>query len=95
MDIFDNEIGSIEVRGLRFGLDQQEYLDDIQTWTGGPIGTPGDTDGNGIVDLADLNNVLLNWGMCPADPGCLGDLDGDGLVNLNDLNEVLLNWTTS
>ncbi|MCA9292389.1 MAG: hypothetical protein KDA20_01090 [Phycisphaerales bacterium] len=52
---------------------------------------PGDTDGNNTVDLADLNNVLFNFG----GPGPLGDVDNSGGVDLTDLNLVLFNFGTS
>jgi hypothetical protein len=47
------------------------------------VGVLGDTDGNGVVDLADLNNVRNHFG-----GGGPGDTDGDGLVSLTDLNNV-------
>jgi hypothetical protein len=53
-------------------------------------GCPGDADGNGAVDLADLNIVLANFGTASDS----GDLDGDGLVNLSDLNVLLGNFGT-
>ena len=46
---------------------------------------PGDTDGSGAIDLADLNLVLANFGQ---DTGS-GDTDGNGAVDLADLNIVL------
>lgn len=54
----------------------------------------GDTDGDGEVDLDDLNNVRNNFG---ASGAADGSLDGDaypfdGVVNLNDLNGVRNNF---
>ncbi|MCA9292292.1 MAG: hypothetical protein KDA20_00600 [Phycisphaerales bacterium] len=49
---------------------------------------PGDTNGDNVVDLTDLNNVLFNFGSA----GPLGDVDGSGLVDLTDLNLVLFNF---
>ncbi|MFI4853737.1 MAG: M14 family zinc carboxypeptidase [Phycisphaerales bacterium JB065] len=46
---------------------------------------PGDTTGDGSVDLADLNLVLANFGTDTSD----GDTNGDGSVDLADLNAVL------
>jgi Ca2+-binding EF-hand superfamily protein len=44
--------------------------------------------GDGAVDLADLNLVLANFGTNnPA-----GDANGDGVVDLADLNLVLANF---
>lgn len=53
-----------------------------------PIGCPGDVNDDGLIDLADLNIVLGNFGV----PGKIGDATGDGLVNLADLNTVLSNF---
>lgn len=49
---------------------------------------PGDFDGNGVVDGADLGTLLLQWNTSsPAH-----DLDGDDLVSGADLGLLLLNW---
>ena len=50
--------------------------------------TPGDVNGDGRVDSADLGMLLSNWG----NPGA-GDLDADGVVNSNDLGILLSGWT--
>jgi hypothetical protein len=46
---------------------------------------PADVTGDGVVDLADLNLVLANFGMDTDE----GDANGDGTVDLADLNLVL------
>jgi hypothetical protein len=54
-----------------------------------PAGTPpipGDLDGNGVVNGADLAAVLAYWGT-PA-----GDVNGDGTTDGSDLAVVLGNW---
>jgi hypothetical protein len=51
---------------------------------------PGDVNGDGVVDVLDLLEVLAAWGPCP---GCPADINGDGVVNVLDLLEVLANWT--
>lgn len=51
---------------------------------------PGDVTGDNIVDLADLNAVLGNFGQ----GGPAGDANGDGVVDLMDLNLVLGNFGT-
>lgn len=55
--------------------------------TGTPA-CPGDINGDGSVDLADLNLVLANFGSA----GPAGDANGDGAVDLADLNIVLANF---
>jgi len=53
----------------------------------------GDFDGNGFVDILDLNIVLGNWNqVAPAGAPLTGDWSGNGLVDVLDLNLVLGNW---
>jgi len=55
------------------------------------IPCPADLDGNGVVDLNDLNLVLANFGQQVPQ----GDANGDGWVDLNDLNIVLSAFGTT
>ncbi|MBL0922202.1 MAG: hypothetical protein IBJ10_08760 [Phycisphaerales bacterium] len=48
---------------------------------------PGDTNGDLVVDFADLNAVLGNFNQ--SGPGLVGDFDNDGDVDFGDLNVVL------
>ena len=58
------------------------------------ITIPGDTNGDGVVDIQDLNNVRNQFGAMGA--GVLGDtLPFDGVVDINDLNAVRNNFGTS
>lgn len=50
---------------------------------------PGDLDGNGIVNVSDLLQVLAAWG---SNPGHAADINGDGTVNVTDLITLLANW---
>lgn len=55
--------------------------------------TPGDLDGDGDVDGADLGLMLGAWGPCDRNcPPCLGDLNGDCAVNGADLGVLLGSW---
>ena len=49
--------------------------------------TPGDLDGNGNVDAADLSVLLSSWGTASA------DLNGDGSTDASDLAILLGNWS--
>ena len=51
---------------------------------------PGDINGDGIVDGADMGLMLLYWGQCD---NCPADLDGDGEVSGADVGLLLVNWT--
>jgi YVTN family beta-propeller protein len=54
---------------------------------------PGDVDGDGDVDTADLLLLLAAWGDCPDPPEeCPADFDGDGDVDTADLLILLANW---
>ncbi len=54
---------------------------------------PGDTNGDGVVNLNDLNNVRNHFG--ESGPGIPGDADGSGDVTLVDLNLVRNNFGTT
>ena len=58
---------------------------------GGAPDCPGDLDGDGDVDLADLATLLAAYGTCAGDPGYNpdADLDADGDVDLADLAALL------
>ena len=51
---------------------------------------PGDIDGNGVVNGADLGLLLAAWGACGTP--CPGDLDGNGVINGADLGLLLAAW---
>jgi len=61
----------------------------VVTRTPGGPGVPGDLNGDGAVDPADLGMLLGAWGPCP---GCNADIDGDGIVGPADLGILLGNW---
>jgi len=54
---------------------------------------PGDLDGDGDVDFADLLQLLSAWGPCTSIPECFEDLDGSGEVGFGDLLILLANWS--
>ena len=51
---------------------------------------PGDVNGDGVVDVEDLLQLLAAWGACK---GCPEDLDGNGAVDVDDLLILLANWS--
>jgi probable HAF family extracellular repeat protein len=52
----------------------------------------GDVDADGDVDATDLDELLTNWGACPACGACPADLDGDCNVGIIDFLTLLGNW---
>ena len=61
----------------------------------GPVAPgPGDVNGDGCVNSADLGLVLASFGQQPQSPGLhLVDLDGDFVVGPSDLGMLLALWT--
>ena len=51
-----------------------------------------DTDGNGLVNVSDLLNVIASWGLCDEGDPCPADTDGNGIVNVSDLLTVIAGW---
>lgn len=76
-EVFDISRNGRFVTGVARGSGFQAFLIDLYP------SVAGDTDGNGVVDLDDLNNVRNNFG-----GSGLGDTDGDNDVDLDDLNAV-------
>ncbi|MBL0921612.1 MAG: choice-of-anchor B family protein [Phycisphaerales bacterium] len=76
-------------RDLGAGSIVEAAVDDVQVYFRGCDATavPGDTNGDGVVDFADLNNVLSTFNQTGS--GLIGDVDGDGDVDFGDLNLVL------
>ncbi len=73
-------------RGDVFDLGAVEYAG-----LGAPPGQLlGDTNGDCVIDIFDLNNVRNNFGSSA--PGILGDTDNDGVVGIADLNNVRNNF---
>jgi hypothetical protein len=54
----------------------------------------GDIDGNGVVNISDLSQLLSNYGTLTGATFADGDLDGDGDVDINDLTLMLSAYGT-
>ena len=60
----------------------------IQTYVCGSA-VPGDVNGDGVVDFADLVGLLGSWGVCLVGEPCPADIDGNGSVDFGDLVALL------
>jgi len=58
---------------------------------GCPAAQPGDLDGNGVVDVFDLLELLGAWGPCDGS-SCPADLNSSGAVDVFDLLDLLTAW---
>jgi hypothetical protein len=70
--------------GFSLDLDADSIPDECRT-------VPGDLDGDGFVNGADLGLLLLAWGPCPRT--CMADINDNSLVDGQDLGLLLLQWT--
>lgn len=50
----------------------------------------GDVNGDGLVNVEDILQVMAQWGTCGI--SCPEDLDGDGVVGVADLLIIVANW---
>ncbi len=57
-----------------------------------PCFAKGDTDGNGVLDITDVNALIAAWG-AQYDP-CV-DFDKNGVVGIDDVNVIINNWGTT
>ena len=58
------------------------------------VPTPGDVNGDDLVNVQDLLAMINAWGPCPppCPPMCAGDFTDDCTVNVSDLLMVINNW---
>ncbi|MHC4908095.1 MAG: hypothetical protein ACYTF9_00040 [Planctomycetota bacterium] len=58
-----------------------------------PAPGDGDTNADGVVNVEDLVNVIVAWGVCDPRVACPADIDCNGVVDVQDLIAVILNWS--
>ena len=59
---------------------------------GTPVLCPADTNGDQVVDVVDLVNVIVDWGCTGGPPSCSGDVNADGIVDVQDLVMTIVGW---
>jgi len=96
-DVFTIGAGQLPLDGVRSLLRNGTTADNSPTNFAGAVGhidlgapVAGDTNGDRVVDVVDLNNVRNNFGAIG--PDILGDTNGDDEVNIADLNAVRNNF---
>ena len=55
-----------------------------------PPACAGDTNGDAVVDVQDMVNVILDWGTDGSTNG--GDVTGNGTVDVEDLVAIILSF---
>lgn len=88
MEIERSEAGS-------YSISRWAYQDDgspILTGQVPPTPCPGDLDGSGMVDSADLGSLLASWGNCGKKGPCPADIDGNARVDAADLGLLIAGW---
>ncbi len=86
----DPSLSNGSTSATSFASDHRPVVFDVLLEAAPVANCPGDTNGDNLVNFADLNTVLADFGMSAA--GLAGDVNGDGVVNFTDLNEVLANF---
>ncbi|MBC8310221.1 MAG: hypothetical protein ISR75_06245 [Phycisphaerales bacterium] len=76
-----------DIEDLRVG-GQEFFVDCFYSEATTAPSIPGDVDGDGDVDLADLLALIAAWGSGDA----AADVNGDGVVNTADLLILIANW---
>jgi hypothetical protein len=86
IDSNDNIVGLSAGGGTPEGFEENDLSASNDC---GDPGVPGDANGDGLVNVADILTVMDNWGPCD---GCPEDLNSDGFVDVVDLLEIVANW---
>lgn len=91
INYFDNNIFSRNLEETQKILYRDRIRAAIATWqtTDCDTAEPGDLNGDGKIDGADMGQMLMDWGVCD---GCASDLDGDGDVDGADFGRFLMLW---
>jgi Dockerin type I domain len=75
-------------------VDVWATIDHLYVGYADPGLTPGDVNGDGVVDQSDLGLLLAAYDYCDGDPNYnpAADFDGDGCVGQPDLGVLLANY---
>ena len=91
-DVDDSGFKHISAEYLHSGDGEEEDpFDDVEFVQDDQQECPGDFNGDGEVNGADLGIMLGVWGDCSS-PDCIGDINGDGEIDGADLGLFLGYW---
>lgn len=99
LDVYGGELADCNTNGMPDLLEilLDPSLDTTGNWELDACtkNVPGDLNGDGLVDDADLAALLDAWGPCPRGVTCPADIDASGAVDGVDLAVLLGNWGMS
>lgn len=94
--VADQPFDAVQLWAGRIPLDESVQVASVTTaFTDPPVelGCPGDTNGDEVVNLDDLDNLLMNFGDRSGVLGVEGgDVNGDHIVDLDDLDLLLVHF---
>lgn len=71
---------------------RSKLINNNLTFSNITLTAPGDTNGDGIVNIKDVTPIAVNWlkkvPPAPAD----ADINSDDVINLKDITYIALNW---
>jgi len=81
---FSGQVWNASVYGnSTYAIQLSSYRNQILSYL-----TPGDLNGDSIVNIADISKVAVNWLTTSTD----GDANHDGIVNISDVSYIASNW---
>ncbi|UCD73817.1 MAG: hypothetical protein JSV91_08450 [Phycisphaerales bacterium] len=84
-DVYALDDGS----GFGYQTFRNDLIANMQLVVGVPASCPADVNGDGVVNIDDVFDILGAWGPCD---DCPEDVNGDGTVNIDDLFAILGAW---
>ncbi|HWB19927.1 MAG TPA: dockerin type I domain-containing protein [Phycisphaerales bacterium] len=85
-------VGLTSVSYIRFSNSSSSNIPEIDAVADVSPRIPGDVNFDGVVNIDDLTQVILAWGINPHG-GIPADFNNDGVVNIDDLTAVILHWS--
>ncbi|MHC5004374.1 MAG: hypothetical protein ACYTJ0_14765 [Planctomycetota bacterium] len=77
---------------FRYPFEEVEFVNMMLRVEVAPDPCPADLNGDNVVDVDDLVEVVLDWGCADPPEPCTGDVNADGIVDVDDLVEIVLAW---